>query len=156
MNMNMAIAGMAVFGLAAVACTKGAGGDGSDMRELAGLPGLKARIPADTVVSKNAVGLGVMLKGAGISMTIGPELDVDAPSLDQAKQNAQSYAPQNLEGETLADGYILTYENQGSVGTTYWLVGRRKFSDAAFTCGVSSPKKAHQLSAIAICKSLKK
>ena len=36
------------------------------------------------------------------------------------------------------------------------LVGRRRLANVAYSCGVSSPKKEHQRSAIAICKSLER
>ena len=156
MKRAMATVGLAALGLAAPACSTNAAGDGTVKQELDGLPGVEVRIPEGTRVSKNAVGFGVMLKGPGVSMTIGAALDVDATTLEEAKENAQSYSPTNLEGETLPDGYLLTYENQGSMGTTYWLVGRRRLGNVAYSCGVRSPKKDHQQSAIAICKSLER
>lgn len=156
MQWTKVIVGVATLGLVSSACSKGAQQDGTVRLELEGLPDLEARVPSGTTMSKNAVGIGVMLKGPGVSMTIGPALEVDAASLEDAKHNAQSYAPEDVEGQTLSDGYILTYESTGSTGTNYWLVGRRTFADAAYTCGVSSPKKEHQQSAIAICKSLSK
>lgn len=87
-------------------------------------------------------------------MTIGPALDVDAATLEQAKETAQTYSATDVKSELLPDGFILTYTSEGSMGVNYWLVGRRELDDGAYTCGVSSPKQAHQKSAIAICKSL--
>lgn len=154
MKRMVVIAGLAAFGLAGLACANDDGRDATVTLE--GLPGLEARVPVGTKVSKNAMGIGVMLKGPGVSVTVGPAMTGDARSLAAAEKNAQSYAPTGVEGETLPDGYILTYQSEGSTGTNYWLVGRREFTNVAYTCGVSSPKKAHQHSAIAICKSLKK
>ena len=148
-------AGLAALVLVALACSK-EGEDGSVTMALDGLSELEARVPAETRVAKNAVGVGVMLKGPGVSMTIGPFRDGDPATLDAAKENAEAYSPVNVEEEKLADGYILTYENEGSMGTNYWLVGRREIEDVAYVCGVRSPQKAHQQSAIAICKSLQK
>ena len=128
--------------------------DGTTTLTLEDLRRLQVRVPKDTKVSKNAVGIGVMLKGPKVSMTIGPEVDVDAADLEGAKKNARSYSPSDVEGEALKDGYILTYTNKGSMGTNYWLVGRRTIDGTAYTCGVSSPKEVHQKTAIAICKSL--
>ncbi|MBT8495888.1 MAG: hypothetical protein KJO07_22785 [Deltaproteobacteria bacterium] len=152
-------AALAAFGLASPGCSNDRDGEASYGKvtlALEDVPGVEARVPAATKVSKNAVGLGVMLKGPGVSMTIGPAVDVDAATLEDAKKNAQSFSPTEIEGEELADGYILTYRNEGSMGKNYWLVGRRKIGGAAYSCGVSSPKKSHQQSAIAICKSLSK
>ena len=156
MKSTIAMAGLLALGFTSIGCAKKADNDGTKTVALEGLPKLTARVPIGTEVSKNAVGIGVMLKGPGVSMTIGPDLEVDAASLEAATKNAESYSPTNLASETLDDGYILTYESDSDMGTNYWLVGRRQFSDAAYSCGVSSPKKDHQQSAIEICKSLRK
>lgn len=153
MKLTTVIASLAACGLFGLACSKEREGV---TVTLDGLPGLEADVPAGTRVAKAALGTGVMLKGPGVSMTIGPFRDVDASNLGEAKKNAEAFAPKNVEGEKLSDGYILTYENEGSMGTNYWLVGRRKIEDAAYSCGVRSPEKAHQQNAIAICKSLRK
>ena len=151
-TVSVGLAAIAALGLA---CSKGER-DGQVTLALEGMAGLEVRAPTGTKVSKNAVGLGVMLKGPGVSMTIGSQIDVDAKTLDEAEKNAKAYAPSEVKGERLPDGYILTYTNQGSVGANYWLVGRRLIDGTAYSCGVSSPKKEHQQSGIAICKSLKK
>lgn len=135
------------------ACSKGER-DGTVTLSLQGLPGLEVRAPSGTEAQENAIGIGVMLTGPDVSMTIGPAVTDDAESLDDAKKNAVAYSPTNMDGQTLPDGYVLTYESEGATGTNYWLVGRRELGGAAYSCGVSSPKKAHQQSAIAICKSL--
>lgn len=155
MKRTMQIAGVVALGLVGLACSK-TSEDGSVTVELEGLPDLQAQVPAETRVADNAMDLGVMLKGPGVSMTISPFRAVDASTLDEAKKNAEAFSPKNLEGETLPDGFILTYESNGKTGATYWLVGRREIEGVAYSCGVRSPKKAHQQSAIAICKSLKK
>jgi len=156
MKWTTVMAGLATLGLSAAGCAKQETPDGTAMLALEGLPGLEARVPAGTQASKNAMGIGVMLQGPDVSVTIGPDLDGDAANLDQAKKNAQAYSPTDLEGETLSDGYVLTYTSEADGRVNYWLVGRRRFVDTAYTCGVSSPKKAHQQTAIAICKSLTK
>ncbi len=145
--------GLVALGLAGPACSKSEQ-DGVVKVDLEGLSGLEAWVPPGTRVNRNAVGIGVMLKGSGVSMTIGPALEIDAPSLEEAKHNAKSYSAESVEGETLPDGYILTYENAGSMGVNYWLVGRRELAGVAYSCGVRSPKKEHQRSGVAICKSL--
>ena len=137
------------------ACSKGEPG-GPVTLSLQGLPGLKVQAPSGTEARENALGIGVMLTGPDVSMTIGPAVTDDAESLEDAKKNAEAYSPTNVDGEALTDGYVLTYESETDIGTNYWLVGRREFPGAAYSCGVSSPKKAHQQSAIAICKSLTK
>ena len=155
MNRTMVWVGLAALATSGLGCPKKEP-DGQNTLTLQGLPGLTVQAPAETKVSKNAVGIGVMLKGPGVSMTIGTQLDVDAKTLEEAKKNAESYSPADMSDEQLSDGYILTYTSKGDMGTNYWLVGRRKIGDTAYSCGVSSPKKEHQQSAIAICKSLKK
>ena len=153
---TMSVIAAAALGITISGCAKDGAPEGMTVVALEGLPGLEAWVPNGTKVSKNAVGIGVMLAGPGVSMTVGRALDVDAATLEQAEENAQAYAATNLEPRTLPDGYILTYENVGSTGTNYWLVGRRELEGTAYSCGVSSPKKEHQQSAVAICESLKK
>jgi len=148
--------GLTVMATAGLACSSKKKSDGQITLALDGLPKLEAQVPDGTEMSRNAVGLGVMLKGPEVSMTIGKQTEGDADSLEEAKDIAQSYSPEDMKHETLPDGFILTYTNQGNMGTNYWLVGRRVIDEIAYSCGVKSTKKAHQQSAIAICKSLKK
>jgi hypothetical protein len=156
MKWTIVIASLAAFGFAGPACSKRSD-DGTTTVALEGLPDLEAQVPAETRVAKDAMGIGVMLKGPGVSMTISPsQRDVDPSNLAEAKKNAEAYSPKAMKEEQLSDGYILTYESQGSTGTNYWLVGRRKIEGISYSCGVRSPKKEHQQSAVAICKSLNK
>ena len=153
---SLLILGLAV-GLGLSGCSKNdeKAADGTERVKLKELRGLSARVPTKTRISKNAVGIGVMLKGETVSMTVGPEVDIDAKTLEDAKKNAASYKPKSLSGEELSDGYILTYESADDSGTIYWLVGRRVIDGSAYTCGVRSTKKEHQQTAITICKSLR-
>ncbi len=147
---------LAALSMASLACNRNAPDDGHIAIAFDGMPGLSAHAPSGTEVARNAVGLGVMLKGPDVSMTIGTLYEGDPETLEEAKKNAQSYSPTNLETEELSDGFILTYTSEGNMGTNYWLVGRRNIDGKTYTCGVKSPKKPHQQTAIAICKSLKK
>ena len=147
---------LTVAALGGLACNDAGQSSTSSTVVLERVDGLTARVPAGTTVSDNAVGIGAMLKGPGVSMTIGRALDVDAKNLDEAEKNAQAYEPKDLEGVKLSDGFILTYRAAASTGEDYWLVGRRRIGNVSYTCGVSSPKQAHQRSAIEICKSLAK
>lgn len=128
--------------------------EGQQLLVLEGLDGLKVQVPEGTTAGKAAVGGGVMLTGPGVSMTLSPSNGMDGVDLEGAKKKAAEYEATDLEGEKLPDGYILTYENMGNLGDTYWLVGRREIAGKDYSCGVRSPQETHQRSGIAICKSL--
>lgn len=130
--------------------------EGKVTLSLDNMPELVVTAPEGTTVSKNALGLGVMLQGPGVSMTVGKREASDPRTLDEAKKNAESYSPKDMKVEDLSDGFILTYTNEGNMGVNYWLVGRRVIDGTTYTCGVKSPKQEHQTSGVAICKSLTK
>ena len=160
MKRRLAIAATAILGLAEFACSKRDQTEelpaGHRLLVLEGLDGLKVQVPEGTKAGKAPVGDGVMLTGPGVSTTISPSNGMDGTDLEVAKKNAADYEPTDITGEELPDGYILTYKNRGNMGDNYWLVGRRKVDGRAYTCGVASPREAHQRSGIAICKSLSK
>ena len=54
------------------------------------------------------------------------------------------------------DGWVLTYENKGSMGTNYWLKVRREIDGKAYMCDTSVSKEEQRKAALEICKSLKK
>lgn len=156
MKWTIVVASLTAFLLAGSACSK-RGEEGTMTVALDGLPDLEARVPAETRVTRNAAGAGVMLKGPGVSMTIATaQRGVDPADVAEAKKNAENYAPRATKEEDLSDGFILTYESKGSTGTNYWLVGRREIEGVSYACGVRSPKKEHQQTAVTICKSLTK
>lgn len=117
--------------------------------------GLTATLPAMSQVSDAIGGKGVMVVGlAPVNIT---EAKADAPkTIEAAKKDAADFKPENFKEEKLDDGWVLTYENKGSMGTNYWLKVRREIDGKAYMCDTSVSKEEQRKAALAICKSLKK
>ena len=116
--------------------------------------GLKAAAPADTVVEDAIVGDGVMLRGPGVEVSI-EEASASRPgSLEEARKDVELYAPRNVQVETLADGFVLTFEAEGGMGLNYWLAGRRTLGDKTFWCETNSARAEARAGGLAACKGL--
>lgn len=118
--------------------------------------GLTAELPAMSTVSDPiGGGEGVMIVGAAPVNIMVAKAD-DPKTVDDAKKAAEMFKPENFKDEKLDDGWLVTYENKGSMGTNYWLEARREIDGKAYRCHTSVMKDAQRKSAIDICKSLKK
>jgi hypothetical protein len=121
--------------------------------ELGGL-GLTGDAPAGTKVRK--MGKKVMVQGAGLVATVGAAGRFDAADAAAANKEANSNKGTNIKSETLADGFLLTYENKGSAGSNYGVVSRRTIDGKAYACGTTVSSADQQANAAKFCKSLKK
>ena len=119
--------------------------------------GIKATIPAGAKVEDGLVGDGHMVTGPGITVSIDPATDMTPATADDAKKEATDmYSATNIKDVQVENGYIITYENKGSMGTNYWMKGVREIDGKKFACSVTAPEDAHQKSGVAICQSLTK
>lgn len=116
--------------------------------------GLKMAVPAGATVSDAIVGEGHMIMAPGLVVTVQTPGSLSPESLDAAKEDAQMYTPTNVQEETLADGFALTYENTGGMGTNYFVVVRRTIGDKTVMCETTAMSAEQQASALAACKSL--
>ena len=66
------------------------------------------------------------------------------------------FTPKNVKTETLPDGWVLTYENTGSLGSNYFVNIRREIGGKAYLCDTMQSTPEQQAKAIAFCKSLSK
>lgn len=151
------VAGFAlVLGGLALGCKdSGEGGGGGTSAQKVGELPLLADLPEDAVLSKAPVGEGVMVQAANVTMVIAPAKDA-AKTLAAAKSDAEMYSPKNIQEETLPDGWVLMFENEGGGGKTWWLQGLRTIEGKGWECSVTSPQAEHQKTGLAICKSLRK
>jgi hypothetical protein len=117
--------------------------------------GLTATLPAMSQVSDAIGGKGAMVLGtAPVTIT---EAEADDPKdVKAAKEEADMYNPKNFKEEKLADGWVVTFENEGSMGTNFWMKSRREIGGKAYICDTSVSKDEQRAAAIEICKSLKK
>lgn len=115
--------------------------------------GLTAKLPAMSQVSDGIGGKGVMIIGTA-PVNIGPAKDEIKTAAD-AKKDAEMFNPENWKEEKLSDGWVVTWENKGSMGTNYWLTVRREIGGKAYVCDTSVSNDAQRTAALEICKSLK-
>jgi hypothetical protein len=117
--------------------------------------GLKAEVPAGATVGDAIVGAGAMIQGPGLVVTIEAASDSRPKTLEDAKKEADMYTPKNLKEEKLADGWLLTFENTGSLGTNYFVQVRRDIGGKAIWCETTAAQPEQSANAVAACKSLK-
>jgi hypothetical protein len=110
---------------------------------------------ADAEVSDAIGGDGVMLtSGAFGALTI--SVQKTPQSIDDAKSDANMYTPKNLKADKLADGYVVTYDNTGSMGANFFVQVRRDLGGKTYSCSTTVSTADQQTAAVAACKSLKK
>jgi hypothetical protein len=118
--------------------------------------GLKADAPAGATVSEGIGGKGVMVQAEGFVVNVDPASDMTPKTIEDAKKDAEMYTPKNIKEEKLADGYALTFENTGSMGTNYHVGVRREIDGKAISCSTMQSTADQQAAALAFCKSLSK
>ncbi|HEY7371260.1 MAG TPA: hypothetical protein VIF57_03710 [Polyangia bacterium] len=148
------------LGLASVAtisCSKsksGGGGGGSVPVALAGL-GVTAQVPEGTTADKAIVGDGLTLQGPDLVVGVQLAGKDRAKTLAEAKDKNSMYSPTDVKEETLADGWALSFQNKGGMGTNYWVQVRRTVGGKAIWCDTTASSAEQQANALAACKSLK-
>ena len=118
--------------------------------------GLVADAPAGATVSDGIGGKGVMVQADGFVVNVDPASDMTPKTIEDAKKDAEMYKPTNIKEEKLADGYALTFENTGGMGTNYHVGVRREIDGKAISCSTMQSNAEQQAAALAFCKSLAK
>ncbi len=133
----------------------GGGGGGAPAVVKLDTLGLELDVPGKVEVGKAIGSDGSMLQGSGIgAMTV--EVATKPMPLDEAKSDAKMYSPKNLKDETLPDGWLLTYENKGAMGTNYFVESRRTIEGKEIKCGTTGGDAKQVANVVAACKSLRK
>jgi hypothetical protein len=116
--------------------------------------GLSIDVPGKVDVSDAIMGDGHMLMGSGIgAMTV--EINAKPQTLDEAKSDADMYTPKNLKDETLADGWVLTFDNTGSMGKNYFVNVRRDIDGKTYSCSTTGSNASQAAAVVAACKTLR-
>jgi hypothetical protein len=116
--------------------------------------GLSIDVPGKVDVGDAIMGDGHMLMGAGVgAMTI--EVAAKPQTLEEAKSDAELYSPKNQKEETLADGWVLTFDNTGSMGKNYFVTVRRDIDGKTYTCSTTGSDASQAAAVLAACKSLR-
>ena len=155
---------IAVVSLAGTACKKkeegGAASGKTSEGKAAGpikLPklGLQIDAPGEITVGDAIMGEGHMLRGEGVgAMQI--EIPKTSQTLEEAKSDAGMYTPKNLKTETLPDGWVMSFENTGSMGTNYFVEVRRDIDGKTYKCTTTGSEASQAGAVLAACKSLRK
>lgn len=115
---------------------------------------LKADAPEGTTVG-DGIGEGVMVQGPGLVAMVEVASDTRPKTEDDAKKDADMYSPKNLQSEKLADGWVVTFDNEGSAGKNFFVNVRRDIGGKAYWCETTAPSEEQAANAVAFCKSLK-
>lgn len=159
---------LAAATLAAPACSKKDGGTGTasgakatDDKPAGGAATKLAKLDNLTIeagesqISDGMSANSVMLIGGDVgALTV--EAVATPKSEADVKSDADAFTPKNYKVEKLADGYIVTYDNTGSMGATYFVDSQRAIGGKTYHCSTAASKSDQQAAAIAACKSLKK
>lgn len=117
--------------------------------------GLQIDIPGEADVSDGMSEGGQMLTGADFgAMEVAPAKTPQ--TVDEAKSDAEMYTPKNLKTEKLADGWVISFDNTGSMGANYFATVRRDIGGKTYTCSTTTNEASRQAAVIAACKSLRK
>jgi len=117
--------------------------------------GLVGTAVAGAKVGDDILGKGHMVQGPGLVVTVTPATEMNAADAKAAKEEADMYSPLEWKEEKLADGWLVTFQNKGGMGTNYWVQARRKIGGKDVMCETTASQKAQQDNAAAFCKSLK-
>lgn len=134
---------------------KGGGGGGAPAAVKLPKLGLTLDVPGSVDVSDAIGGEGHMLMGSGVG-ALNVTVEAAAQTVDAAKEDAKMYSPKNLKTEALADGWSMTFENKGAMGTNHWVEVRRTIDGKNYKCGSTGPEGSQAAAVLAACKSLRK
>jgi hypothetical protein len=115
---------------------------------------LHVSVPQGSSVSEM---LGMqMVTGSGVTFSVKAATDSDPATLEAARSEASMFTPVNIAEETLSDGWVLTYENTGGMGTNYFATVRRDIGGTAYMCSATVMEAAQRQAAVDACKSLRR
>jgi hypothetical protein len=116
--------------------------------------GLSIDAPGKVEVGDAIMGEGNMLTGAGVgAMTI--EIADKPQTLEEAKSDAELYSPKNQKDEKLADGWVLTFENTGSMGKNFFVQVRRDIGGKTYNCSTTGGDAKQASAVVTACKTLR-
>lgn len=97
-----------------------------------------------------------MIQGTGLVVSVKPATESDPATLETARSESEMFNPTNVADETLADGWVLTYQNQGGLGANYFVTARREIGGTAYMCTTMVGSAEQQRAAVDACKSLRR
>lgn len=116
---------------------------------------LKMDAPAGTKVGTGVGGDGYLVQGPNLVVSVDVASDMRPDTPEKAQEEADMYTPQNLKVEKLDDGWLMTFENKGGMGTNYWVQSRLEIGGKAYWCETTATTPEQQANAVTSCKSLR-
>ena len=118
--------------------------------------GLQIDVPGEAMVGDGIGPNSVMVNAVAVGgLTIGEASSSTAKTLKAAKSEAQMFKPSNVQGEQSADGYWLTFQNTGSMGTNYWVKTLHQIGKKSYSCEGAADTADKATAALAACKTLR-
>jgi hypothetical protein len=118
--------------------------------------GLQIDVPGEAIVGDGIGANSAMVNSTAIGGVTIEEADSSTPkTLKAAKSDAQMFKPSNVQGDQLPDGYWLTFQNTGSMGTNYWVKTVHKIGKKTYTCEGVPDTADKAAAALAACKTLR-
>lgn len=119
--------------------------------------GVRADVPEEADVDDVIVGTeGVTIMGMGVSVNVVPADTAMAPvDFEEAKAEAEEeHNAENLEAEELDDGWIITFDNETSLGDTYWVQSYREVAGQEIMCETSIGYEIQRDGSEDLCRSI--
>lgn len=119
--------------------------------------GITGTLPGESeepIISEMDGNVGIV--GGTFNCNVAEAKKTDPKTMKDGERDAKMFNPKNLQRETLADGWALTYENTGSGGANYFVTIRREIGGKGVMCSTVQATPEQQKSAVAFCKSLTK
>ena len=116
---------------------------------------LQIDLPVDSAVTDAIVGEGHMIMGASAPLNVSPAKPDKPKTIDEMKKDIEMFKPLNIKTESLEDGWVVTFENEGSMGKNYWATVRRDIGGKAYICDTSVGQEKQRDAAVAACKTLR-
>ncbi|AKT37295.1 hypothetical protein [Chondromyces crocatus] len=116
---------------------------------------LQIDLPEDSAVTDAIIGEGHTVMGASAPLNVAPAGENKPKTLEAAQKEFEDFKPQNIKTETLPDGWVLTFENEGSMGKNYWAMVRRELGGKSYICDTSVGHEKQRDAVVAACKSLR-
>jgi hypothetical protein len=133
---------------------KESGGGGKPAAVKLDKVGLQIDIPGEASVEKAIGSEGNMVTGSDVGALTVEE--TKPQTLEEAKSDASMYSPKNLKEEKLADGWALSFENTGGMGTNYFVDVRREIGGKRYKCSSTGAESERAAAVLAACKTLRK
>jgi hypothetical protein len=118
--------------------------------------GLKGTAVGETEEPMIGTGDPMMISGATFTLNVSEAKATDPKTLKDEEAIAKGFNGKNIKSETLPDGWLMTYQNTGSMGENYFVSIRRTIGGKAYLCETTQNTPEQEKASVAFCKSLSK